>query len=192
MKFQLIALYLSATLLLTMCGGGTTEKKDTSEGEKTNNTEQTAEKSETIDDNKPAEKPAIKDPFGDGAPTPTPVPKVEAVTLKPLIQSYCKALNSKNESDLQKLYSAASWKRLKADASEEGEAKVVDYLNNSEPVGDKCEVINEQIDGNVAEANVITKSYAGPNGVRWTFVKEGGSWKLTTESSDFDAVKNAG
>ena len=118
--------------------------------------------------------------------TPTPAPTVEAVTLKPLITEFCKARREKNEAALKRLYSAATLRSLTAAAREDGKSTITEYLE-SEPVGDKCTVVNERIVGDTGEATVITETY--PAGVRWTFVKEGGSWKLTDQSSDFDKVK---
>jgi len=118
--------------------------------------------------------------------TPTPVATVEAVTLKPLIAEFCKARQNKDEAALRKLYSAATLKNLIAETRAEGKRSITEYLE-IEPVGDNCSVVNERIVGKTGEATVITESY--PKGVRWTFVKEGGDWKLTDQSSDFDKVK---
>ena len=113
---------------------------------------------------------------------------MEAVTLKPLIEKYCKVRREKNEAELRKLYTRATVRNLLALANEEGKTSITEYLEN-EPVGNDCKVLNERIVGSTGEATVITESYPAPNGIRWTFVKEGGEWKLTDQSSDFERVK---
>ncbi len=111
----------------------------------------------------------------------------EAVTLKPVVDAYCDAINKGNDAALKNIYSQTSWKALSADARAEGQNSVAKYLADSEPIGNKCQVVNERVAGNVAEAVVITQTY--PNGVPLKFVNEGGSWKMTNQSSDFDAVQ---
>jgi hypothetical protein len=119
--------------------------------------------------------------------TPTPVATKEAaVTLRPLVEKFCKARKDKDEAALRKLYSAATLRVLIADAAAEGKRSLVEYLA-SEPVGDKCTVFNERIVGNTGEATFSTETY--PNGIKWTFVKENGEWKFTDQSSDFKKVK---
>ncbi len=111
----------------------------------------------------------------------------EAITLKPVIDAYCAAINKGDNTALKNIYSLASWKALSADARAEGQNSVAKYLADSEPIGNKCQVVNERVAGNVAEALVITQTY--PNGVPLKFVNEGGGWKMTNQSSDFDAVR---
>lgn len=130
--------------------------------------------------------PAPSRALTDNIETPTPVPTVEAVTLKPLVDKYCKARQDKDEATLRGLYSAATLKNLIADARAEGKKSVGEYLS-VEPVGDKCSIYNERIVGNTGEATFSTKTY--PNGITWKFVKENGEWKFTDQSSDFDKVK---
>ena len=112
-----------------------------------------------------------------------------AVTLKPVVDAYCAAINKGDDASLQKIYSTASWKFLSADARSEGKKSVAKYLSESEPIGNKCQVVNERISGKLAEATVITQTY--PNGVPLKFVNEGGEWKMTNQSSDFDAVRKS-
>ena len=126
------------------------------------------------------------DPFGEIEKTPTPEAKVEAVTLRPLVAAYCEAMRKKDEAGLRKVYSAATLKSFEENMRAEGKSSLADYLS-IEPVGNKCEVVNERIQGNVGEALVSTETY--PNGISLKFVKEGGEWKMTNQSSDFDAVR---
>ncbi len=128
----------------------------------------------------------IDDPFNEIEKTPTPEKKVEAVTLKPVVVAYCEAMRKMDEAGLRKVYSAATIRSFESDMREEGIQSIAEYLKN-EPVGDKCEVVNERIQGSVGEALVTTKTY--PNGIMIKFVKEGGEWKMTNQSSDFDAVR---
>lgn len=129
-----------------------------------------------------------EDPLGGIERTPTPAEKVEAVTLKPVVAAYCEAMRKKDEAGLRKVYSAATIRSFEANMKEEGKSSLADYLS-TEPVGAKCEVVNERIQGNVGEALVTTETY--PNGIMIKFVKEGGEWKMTNQSADFDAVKNS-
>ncbi len=128
-----------------------------------------------------------KDPLGT-VKTPEPKQEIEAAeTLKPVVNAYCTAIINGDDTALRNVFSRAAWKSLSADARSEGKNSVAKYLAASEPIGDTCNVINERIVGNTAEATVITQTY--PNGVPLKFIKENGSWKWTTQSSDFEAVK---
>lgn len=129
---------------------------------------------------------AGNDPFNEIETTPTPEEKVEAVTLKPVVAAYCEAMRKKDEAGLRKVYSAATIRGFEADMKAEGISSIAAYLS-TEPVGNRCEVVNERIQGNVGEALVSTETY--PNGIMIKFVKEGGEWKMTNQSSDFDAVR---
>ena len=122
--------------------------------------------------------------------TEKPAPRKEinkATRLKPVVSAYCAAIIKGDDVALKNILSKNSWKTLSADAREEGQKSVAGYLNESEPIGNKCSVINEQISGSIAVAVVTTQTY--PNGVQLKFVKETGEWKMTTESTDFDTVK---
>ena len=125
------------------------------------------------------------DPFGDIETVEMPTAKEEAVTLKPLIETYCDAMRKGDDAALRKVFSAATIKSFEADMREEGTSSLAEFLS-FEKVGNKCEVFNERIQGNVGEATVLTETY--PKGVTLKFVKEGGDWKMTNQSADFDRV----
>lgn len=127
-----------------------------------------------------------EDPLGGIEKTPTPAERVEAVTLKPVVAAYCEAMRKKDEAGLRRVYSTATIRSFEASMREEGARSLAEYLS-TEPVGSKCEVVNERIQGNVGEALVTTETY--PNGIMIKFVKEGGEWKMTNQSSDFDSVR---
>ncbi len=120
--------------------------------------------------------------------TPTPKTVNKAETVKPIVDAYCAAMQKKDEAALRKIYSRASLRQLQADMREDGVRSLAEYLSN-EPVGPQCMVRNEQVAGNAAIALVTTQTY--PNGIQWKFVKENGEWKMTNQSSDFDAVRKA-
>lgn len=125
--------------------------------------------------------------LGDRSATPTPAAQNEAKLLRPLIERYCTAMRAKDEAVLRSVYSRASIKSMEADMRREGINTLVEFLS-SEPVGAKCSVSNERIQGAVGEALVRTETY--PNGVTLKFVMEQNEWKMTNQSSDFDAVRN--
>jgi hypothetical protein len=129
-----------------------------------------------------------EDALGGIEKTPTPAQKVEAVTLKPVVDAFCNAMRKRDEAGLRKVYSQATLRSFEADMRADGIDSLSELLS-TEPVGDKCEVVNERIQGNLGEALVITKTY--PNGVMIKFVKENNDWKMTNQSSDFDAVRNS-
>ncbi|MFV0387315.1 MAG: hypothetical protein ACK5NT_01060 [Pyrinomonadaceae bacterium] len=121
--------------------------------------------------------------------TPEPV-KVEnnAETLTPVVNSYCAAVKSGDDAALRKTLSDATWATYTKNAAGDGFKSVAAWLEDGEPIGNKCRVINQRLQGNVGEANVSTETY--PNGISLKFVNENGSWKMTKESSDFDKVRN--
>lgn len=174
MRFQLYILLLFSMFAFSVCGGS--DEANTNSGNSTSAAANTA----------PSGAPSKPRILEADEITPSPVQTVEAVTLKPLIAEFCKARKDKDEAALRKLYSAATLKNLIAETRAEGKKSITEYLE-VEPVGDKCSVVNERIVGDTGEATVITETY--PKGVRWTFIKENGSWKLTDQSSDFDKVK---
>ena len=137
----------------------------------------------------PAGNSEANDPFNEITATPAPAEKVEAATLRPVVSAYCDAMRAKNEAGLRKVYSRATIRSFEEDMRADGVTSLVEFLS-SEPVGEKCEVVNERIQGDVGEALVSTQTY--PNGVMIKFVKEGGEWKMTNQSSDFDSVRKSG
>lgn len=166
------AAFLSAVLMMSACGPSE-ESENTSNAGKESPSPSAAQS---------------EDPLGGIEKTPTPAEKVEAVTLKPVVQAFCDAMRKGDDAGLRKVYSQATLRDLDADMRADGVATLTEFLAG-EPVGDKCEVANERIQANVGEALVITKTY--PNGIMIKFVKENGEWKMTNQSSDFDAVRKA-
>ena len=130
--------------------------------------------------------PKEPDKLGDDTTVGKPVETKPAETIKPIVDKFCSAMKNKDENALRGVYSKATLRSFEQAMKQEEVETLVEYLS-SEPVGDKCEVVNERVQGKVGEARVITKSY--PNGIMLKFVSERGSWKMTNQSSDFDAVK---
>ncbi|HUF02864.1 MAG TPA: hypothetical protein VMM38_01680 [Aridibacter sp.] len=165
---------ISAALFLNFSGCGS--QKEPSNGSSPENGSNAASPSNAVNE----------DPLGGIEKTPAPAEKVEAVTLKPVVAAYCDAMRKKDEAGLRKVYSAATIRSFEESMREERFASLAEYLS-TEPVGAKCEVVNERIQGNVGEATVITETY--PNGIAIKFVKEAGEWKMTNQSSDFEEVR---
>ncbi|MDH3494909.1 MAG: hypothetical protein OEM82_15245 [Acidobacteriota bacterium] len=176
MRFQLYFVFVFSIFALSVCSGSRDSNEASNRGPNVNANPA------------PSASPSRSGILDADIQTPTPAPTVEAVTLKPLIASFCKARREKDEAALRKLYSAATLRNLMSEARAEGKKSITEYLE-IEPVGDRCSVVNERIVGETGEATVITETY--PNGVRWTFVKEDGNWKLTDQSSDFERVKKS-
>ncbi|NNE65695.1 MAG: hypothetical protein HKN33_03940 [Pyrinomonadaceae bacterium] len=174
MRIQIYIIIVISAFLFSVCGGS---------GEKPGNSNI---KPSNSANSAPNTAPSPKRELENDIQEATPVPTVEAVTLKPLIEKFCAARQNKDEEALKKLYSAATLRNLMAAARAEGQNSITSYLE-TEPVGDKCTLVNERISGNLGEATFITKTY--PNGITWKFVKENGEWKFTDQSSDFDKVK---
>lgn len=112
----------------------------------------------------------------------------KAETIAPIVAAYCDAMRKKDDAALRKIYSRASLQKLEADMKAENEKSLAAYLS-SEPVGSVCEVRNEQINGDKAVAEIRTETY--PNGIKYVFVKEEGAWKLTSESPEFQSVRES-
>lgn len=171
-KRALLIITAAIVIGIAGCGGDGVENTAANEAENANAASQAND--------------AANDPFNEIESTPTPEEKVEAVTLKPVVAAYCEAMRKKDEAGLRKVYSAATIRSFEADMRAEGVSSLAQYLS-TEPVGNRCEVVNERIQGNVGEALVSTETY--PNGIMIKFVNEGGNWKMTNQSSDFDAVR---
>lgn len=113
--------------------------------------------------------------------------KVQAVTLKPVFDAYCDAMRKKDDAGLRKVFSKESLRSIEADMKADGITTISEFLEN-EPIGNKCELVNENIQGNAGEATVITETY--PDGTSIKFVKENNEWKMTNQSAEFDRVDN--
>lgn len=179
MRFQnlfVILLFVLSTLLVG-CPSGEKRMNDS-------NQVSTNSKSNSANKSKSKTKPPLE------VETPTPRKEInKAEKVAPVVAAYCAAIRRKDDDALEKVYTKAVWKTLKADAREEGKSSVAAYLSESEPVGNKCDVINEKIGRNVGYADVTTETY--PNGIRLKFVKENGAWKLTNQSADFEEVRKS-
>ncbi len=180
MRFQNLVFIFIISVILTGCFGGETETSNisTTNNSAVNNTN-VSENSVSENINK---EPAQTAPLGTET-TPPPQKINEAPNLTALVTAFCNAVNSKNEAALQKVYSREAWQTMKNYAKAEGSTSVAAFLNDSEPVGNQCSVINEQISGSTAVARVTTETY--PKGVELRFVKEGNDWKMTTQSTEF-------
>ncbi len=114
-----------------------------------------------------------------------PTERVQAETLKPVVDAYCAAMRKKDDAGLRNVFTPATVKALEADVKADGLGSIAELLE-LEPVGDGCQVVNETIQGNTAQATVITQTY--PTGTSFTFEKVGKDWKMTRKSADFDRV----
>ncbi|MGI8668592.1 MAG: DUF2950 family protein [Aridibacter sp.] len=180
MRFQNLIFILIISIILTGCFGNETETSNISnENTSAVNNTNTSENNVSENINKES---AEKAPL-DTETAPPPQKVNEAETLTPIVNAFCNAVNSKNEAALQKVYSREAWKTMQNYAKAEGSSSVAAFLNDSEPVGKKCSVINEQISNNRAVARVTTETY--PKGIELKFVKEGNDWKMTTQSTEF-------
>ncbi len=114
----------------------------------------------------------------------------DAPTLSPVVQAYYEALKNRDDAALRKVYSRETLKSLESDMKDEKQTSLVKFITELEPVpATPFELRNEKIDGDTAVARMSGGSY--PNGIVIKFVKENGEWKMTNESPDFQAVKQA-
>jgi intracellular sulfur oxidation DsrE/DsrF family protein len=138
----------------------------------------------TATDNKAAENtnaaPKSDEPLAATTPTPA-VTTNEAPTLTPVFRAYCEAMEKKDEAAIRRVYSSDTIKFFEKEAKED-EMTMMEYLSIEQVSTKLCEVRNEEITGDIAVAEIRTTSM--PNGIRVTFVKEGGEWKLTNRSPD--------
>lgn len=113
-----------------------------------------------------------------------------AETVAPLVAAYYEALKKKDDAALRKVYSRETLQSLEKDMKEEGAKSLAGYITELEQVPDKpFEVRNEQVSGDTAIAEMRGGSY--PNGIKIKFVKENGEWKMTLDSPESDAVRQA-
>lgn len=113
-----------------------------------------------------------------------------AETVAPVVKAYCDAMTRKDEAAIRKVYSQATLKSLEADMRDEKKTSLIEFLSEIDNVSNKlCEARNEKVAGETAVAEIRTESY--PNGIAVKFVREGGEWKMTNESPEFEDVKKS-
>lgn len=113
-----------------------------------------------------------------------------AETVAPVVAAYYEALKKKDDAALKKVYSRETLQSLEADMKAEGAKSLSTFITELEPVPDQpFEIRNEQVQGDTAIAELRGGAY--PNGIKIKFVKENGEWKMTNESPEFNAVKQA-
>ena len=113
--------------------------------------------------------------------------KNDAPTLTPVFKAYCEAWSKNDEAGIRKSYSQDTLKFFEANMKLEKIKSLMKYLEEDKVSGSLCEVVNEKVEGERAVARVRTEKY--PNGIRVVFVKEGGEWKMTTQSPDLNLKK---
>lgn len=163
------AILVSAASFFTACGGG--EQPTTNK---------------PANANAPANKSNSQSNLTTVAKTPESATN-DAPTLGPVFKGLCDAIAKKDDAAVRKFYSAAALKELDSDMKEEGTKSIVAYLETDQI--SECQISNEKIEGDNASALVKTKG--APNGARMKFVKENGEWKLTGETVDVQAVRQA-
>ncbi len=168
-KAILITGTIAATTLFAACGGTTPTG--------TNNSNTTTENTNT----KPADPLAVTTP----APSET---TNNAPILSPVLKEYCRAKVAKDEAGLRKIYSSESLKHFEEGMKQDGINSLVEYLSIDDVTAEPCEARNEVIKGDTATAEIRLKF--APNGIRNTFVKENGEWKMT-DRLDTEASKAA-
>jgi len=110
----------------------------------------------------------------------------QADTVAPTIKAYCDAMTRKSDGALRAVYSSSSLKELDAKIKSGGYKGLADYFEAEQVSNRLCEVRNEVITGDIAIAELKTEG--APNGFKVKLIREGGAWKLTTESPELDAV----
>ena len=110
-----------------------------------------------------------------------------APTLTPVFKAYCDAWVKGDEAALRKVYSSDTIKYFEGQMKDEKQKSLLKFLEDDKVTGKVCEVRNEVITGDSAVAEIRADAY--PNGIKITFVKENGEWKMTNKSPAIDAVK---
>jgi len=174
MRYQILFLFIISSFLISC--GGTPETNNTPTNTPKTNSNSNKTNTGSLNTNK----------------TPEPAKVDDATSLKPTIDGFYEALKKKDEADAKKYLSAAALKYWEDEAKKEKKTWFVFLLENEDPVDEKREVRNEQIQGDKAIAQVK----GGPLGV-WTpvaFIKENGEWKfdspaITQKLSDIDRTE---
>jgi len=101
-----------------------------------------------------------------------------APTLTPVFKAYCEAWKNDDEAALRKTYSQSTLKFFEDEMKKEKTKSLIKFLQATDKVsGNPCEVVNEKIEGDKAQAKIRSDKY--PNGIDVVFLKEGGEWKMT-------------
>lgn len=162
-KNTLILAVIAAAFIISACGGTATPNANTNTAVANANT--------AVD----TTKPKINEPEND------------APTLSPVYKAYCAAAAKNDEAAIRKLYTAATLKNFEEQMKEMKEKSLLKFLEDDKPTGG-CEVKNEDIKGDTAIARIFSNLY--PKGLRVTFEKEGGEWKMTNKVPDLESVKS--
>jgi hypothetical protein len=113
-----------------------------------------------------------------------------AASLAPVIQAYYDALRKKDDTALRDILSSAYLAKVSADMKKDKKIAMAAYLAEYDTIPDRpVEVRNEKITGDRAVAEIRGGAY-----INWTnvgFIKEGGKWKITGESSDITNVTSS-
>lgn len=189
MRFQNLVFILFVSIFFTgcnSCGSGTAIVVNTEDMNTNSTINRNINTNENInaDNSNTPETSQNSDPLS-VEPIPKSSEKVQAETLKPVVDAYCAAMRKKDDAGLRSVFTPATIKALEADVKADGLGSIAELLE-LEPVGNNCQVVNETIQGNTAQATVITQTY--PTGTSFTFEKVGNDWKMTRKSADFDRV----
>ena len=114
-----------------------------------------------------------------------------APTITPIVTGFYEALQKKDEAGAKKYLSNAAVKYWEDEAKLEKKPWLAYLTEMEDPINEKREVRNEQIDGNTAIAEIK----GGSLGV-WTkikFVQENGAWKFAspTDSPEFEGISKS-
>jgi hypothetical protein len=113
-----------------------------------------------------------------------------APTLTPVFKAYCDAWVKNDEAALRKVYSQSTIKFFEDQMKKEKAKSLTKFLESTDKVsGNPCEVTNEKIEGDKAQALIRSNKY--PNGIEIVFVKENGEWKMTNESPALNLKSNS-
>lgn len=105
----------------------------------------------------------------------------ESSTLGPIFLKYCEALRRKDDAALMQIYSVETIRYLRNEMKVEHVRSLSKFLEDDR--SDWCSASDEFFDGDKATATLYASTY--PNGIKVSFVKENGEWKLTNRSPDF-------
>lgn len=174
-KFTILTVTIIFSIFLTACPSSNTPTSNNTGNTNTANNQPTANSNS---------------PIVPSTPKPETATTNNAPTLAPIVQAYYDALKKKDDAAIKKVLSAELVKKLEAEMKEEGKTSLAAYIAELDKVPEKpVEVRNEKIEGDKGTAEL--KGGVNPNWTVYVFRKEGGTWRMTDESPDNDAVNKS-